>query len=299
MDANANAVEHQPANQPQAYSSNNEINKFRVERFGLKFNGNPNHLAIEDFVVRLEHLQRQYSIPWSEILRDFHLLVSDTALEWYWLEVCGNNVLNWPALKHALLLQYRNPQTSFERIRELMERRQQVGEGLDSYFHALNKLRSRLEQPIAEYDFIKIAKKNLRGSIGRMVFAMDVSSVEQLRIACHEAERNFPKRDSRPIPPSSRMQRNVNEIYRPPEDYFVDNLPQENEEVAAVDSFICWNCGETGHTFMDCESEQRNIFCYRCGKPDVISPKCSCRQGNLRKSDGKAGNRRTRDNTAN
>lgn len=279
----------------QLHPSYGDYNKFRVERFGLNFNGNRNRLAVEDFILRLEHLQLKYAIPWPEILKEFHLLVSETALDWYWLQVGGNNVHDWPALKHALLLQYRNPQSSFEMMRELIERRQQQGESLDSYFLAINKLRARLNQPIPEYDFIKIAKKNLRENIGKIVFSMNVSSVEQLRMACFEAESNFPKRDSRSIPEPSRIQRQINEIYAEPENPFKGNLPQENPDVAAINGLICWNCRKPGHMFMDCESEQRNIFCYRCGKPDVISPRCDCRQGNLRKNGGKPGNRRSRE----
>lgn len=226
VQTSATNMGQQQQHQQQPHNPNFENNRFRVERFGLNFNGNPNRLAVEDFIVRLEYLQHQYAIPWSEILREFHLLVSETALDWYWLQVGGNNVHDWPALKHALLLQYRNPQSSFEMMRELIERRQQQGESLDSYFHALNKLRARLAQPIPEYDFIKIAKKNLRENIGKIVFAMEVSSVEQLRISCIEAERNFPKRDIRSMPQPSRMPRTINEVYAEPEDQYIGNLPQ-------------------------------------------------------------------------
>lgn len=270
---------------------------FRVERFGLKFDGNQAKLSVEDFVFRLEHLQAQYGIPWTEILRDFHLLVSDAALDWFWLQVNTRNGNNWPALKHALLLQYKTPRSNFEIMRDLVERRQQPGESLDSYFRALNQIRSKLEQPIPEYEFIKIAKRNLKESVARLVYAMDVTSIEQLRISCIEAERCFPKRDMRPLTQPQRMQRHVSEVY-PEKDPYEENTTEE-VEVSAVNNLICWNCREPGHTFMECMSSERYIFCYKCGRPDTITPKCpNCKSENPRMNVGKAGNHRSKENPA-
>lgn len=49
--------------------------------------------------------------------------------------------------------------------------------------------------------------------------------------------------------------------------------------------FCCWNCDASGHTYMDCPSRDRKIFCYGCGEKNVVRPhcpKCSIRllQGN-------------------
>lgn len=41
----------------------------------------------------------------------------------------------------------------------------------------------------------------------------EVSSVEQLRIECNEAEQNFPRREIRPIPSPNRSARQISEIY--------------------------------------------------------------------------------------
>lgn len=39
----------------------------------------------------------------------------------------------------------------------------------------------------------------------------------------------------------------------------------------------CWNCRVTGHRYSDCR-EPRQVFCYRCGRPNVYSPDCTCKQ---------------------
>ncbi|XP_065356323.1 uncharacterized protein LOC135950717 [Calliphora vicina] len=43
---------------------------------------------------------------------------------------------------------------------------------------------------------------------------------------------------------------------------------------------ICWNCKEDGHMFMDCPSQRRRLFCYKCGHDNTVTPKCPTCQGN-------------------
>nr|XP_041631159.1 uncharacterized protein LOC121502206 [Drosophila kikkawai] len=53
---------------------------------------------------------------------------------------------------------------------------------------------------------------------------------------------------------------------------------------ALQDRLTCWNCGQTDHGFSDCPSAERKIFCYRCGKPEVVTPSCPVCAGNARTS---------------
>lgn len=43
---------------------------------------------------------------------------------------------------------------------------------------------------------------------------------------------------------------------------------------AANKEFRCWNCDTLGHTYMDCSSRIRKIFCYGCGEKNVVKPQC-------------------------
>lgn len=40
------------------------------------------------------------------------------------------------------------------------------------------------------------------------------------------------------------------------------------------DLMICWNCDDIGHSFTDCQSAVRKIFCYGCGCKNVYKPTC-------------------------
>lgn len=67
--------------------------------------------------------------------------------------------------------------------------------------------------------------------------------------------------------------------------HWVDAI--EGQRAAAQrDYVVCWNCKDLGHTFGQCPQPQSSIFCFSCGRQDVISincPKCSLngRRGRL------------------
>ncbi|KAI8117716.1 hypothetical protein CVS40_10489 [Lucilia cuprina] len=78
----------------------------RIDKWGLIFDGNNLRMSVEDFIFRIERLQAQYDIPTEELERDFHLLLSSSAKDWYWLFVQTHVGVKWPGLKQALLSQY-------------------------------------------------------------------------------------------------------------------------------------------------------------------------------------------------
>ena len=266
-----------------ATSTNNSRNlekiRIQVDKWGIVFNGNSNQMSVEDFIFRIEHLQAHYDISWEEILRDFHLLVAGAAKDWYWLLIRTHGLLKWPALRCELMSQYQVNYSNCEIMRDLVERKQQPNETLDQFFHAMCKLRSRLVQPIQELDMIKILKRNVKESVGRIVYPIVVSTVEQLRMECFEAERYFLKREIRnPIQPP-RPIRSVNEVCFEVR----DDTETELDEISALKmtQLKCWNCNLMGHGFRDCNATERALFCYRCGKPNVIAPRCpDCQRGN-------------------
>lgn len=51
------------------------------------------------------------------------------------------------------------------------------------------------------------------------------------------------------------------------------------ETHGAIKKTICWNCKRPNHTFKVCR-QKRNMFCYKCGKPDVTSRDCDRCTGN-------------------
>lgn len=260
--------------------------RIKIDKWGLHFDGDNSHLPVEDFIFRLEHLKTRHEMPWEEILRDFQLLMTGQAKEWYWLFIKTHTNYNWETLRAALLQRYQSARSDLEIMRDLVERRQQPGETIDAFFHAMGDMRSRLSIAISEDQMVKMLKKNLKESVARHVYQMAVRNVEELRRECLDAEKTFGRRDKPPFPvTSNRYMRPVNELYEP-------ELQAENswEEVEALQvpqmqtkrTLVCWNCGqEDDHTWWYCPEPQSKIFCYKCGKPDVKLVDCpKCTQGN-------------------
>lgn len=54
----------------------------KVEKFKLKFDGNPSGISVEDFVFRLEYLKNQYKVSWEEIFAEFQSPSSGAEYEW-------------------------------------------------------------------------------------------------------------------------------------------------------------------------------------------------------------------------
>ncbi|XP_073848219.1 uncharacterized protein [Musca autumnalis] len=275
----------------------------RLERLAINFSGRPGTLSIEDFIYRLEHFQRQYRLEWEDILSEFHVLVSGTAHEWYWLQVRNGNISSWDSLKHSLLERFKIRRTCFEAMRDMLERKQMPGESIDAFFQDINLMRSRLEKSVPEYELIALVKKNLRKNLSSIVYAMNVSSLEQLRVECLEVERTFFRKDSTPILPPNNNNRpmRVSSIEVEEESNFP--ILEDDEglgEVSAISTQLaCWNCQKLGHGFRDCPSSQRGYFCFKCGKQNTITPKCSnCRAGNGRKNVIAAGNQRSSEQPA-
>ncbi|KAM8702068.1 hypothetical protein ACLKA7_001868 [Drosophila subpalustris] len=150
------------------------------------------------FIFRVEFLQHPYRCPWREVLLCFHILLKGRAREWYWLHVRRHQVEKWEALKRALIASFRGTQTEHDKMHELMQREQGRGESAGDFIHAIQKLASRLREPLPEARLIKIAKKALRDDLAPYVYALEVYTIDQLRDECSEVEKAFGRRNPRP-----------------------------------------------------------------------------------------------------
>nr|XP_032290091.1 uncharacterized protein LOC116650490 [Drosophila virilis] len=286
----------------EAYANVRETAYMKLERWNVKFDGEDAMNSVEDFVFRLEFLQRQYQCPWKEVLRGFHLLLTGRAREWYWMHVRHSRVDSWMQLRHALLDRFRGYQTEHEVMQELLQREQQASEGVDDYIHHMRQLAARFQKPLRDRELVRIIKRGLKESLAKYIYAMDVLTVDELRQECLEVERHMGRRSRTGYLQPSRCPQGtrpvVHEVEVPP--HLTETPPGELEEafVRSRNSsrIVCWNCRQFDHVFRDCLSKERKIFCYRCGKPDTFCSQCENCPGNPRGSAVMAG--QTRSGTA-
>ncbi|BFF96483.1 uncharacterized protein DMAD_05119 [Drosophila madeirensis] len=77
----------------------------RVDKWDIHFDGDPDpaKLTVEDFVFRVEFLQRQSRRSWDEVVDNFHHLVRGRSAEWYWQFVRERPPEVWEDLKDELV----------------------------------------------------------------------------------------------------------------------------------------------------------------------------------------------------
>ncbi|XP_044313290.1 serine/arginine-rich splicing factor RS2Z32-like [Drosophila rhopaloa] len=126
---------------------------------------------------------------------------------------------------------------------------------------------------------------------------MDVMTVDQLREECCEVERNFGRRGRAAY--AHPMRYHPAEKARVCEAAGPDTAEDSQWQVEALQAKTrnpfragCWNCGAVDHGFRDCTATERRLFCYRCGRPDTVSPKCPDCAENGRLGDPRAGGMR-------
>lgn len=163
-----------------------------LDRWHIKFDGTGRDMTVESFIFRVERMREQYNISHSQLLSDFHCLVSGSAAKWYW-QILEDNAedmdFDYFVLKKELLKHFRSADTDYEIIKEIMERKQQSGEGFEEYYADVHNLTFRLRKKIPEADLVKIVRGNLRSNLASLTFSANISTIADLRTECKRAER--------------------------------------------------------------------------------------------------------------
>lgn len=126
----------------------------------------------------------------------------------------------------------------------------------------------------------------------------ETGRVDELRQECIEVERHLSRRGRSGYGQQQQRYSHgvkpmVHEVEMPPH-------PGEDPTEELEEAFVrarpppqCFNCRQPGHLWRDCRSRVRNIFCYKCGKADTLSPECENCPGNSQVNAVKAGQTRS------
>lgn len=260
---------------------NRNINSYDLDKWGIRFDGTAKTVDIKEFIFRVEAIKEDKKCPESVLLKNFHQLLSGEAYEWLWSFRRQNPRCRWEQLKFSLEKKFKRHESDYEIQRKIMDRRQGYNESCEAFINDIIILRNQMKAPIPEIELVIIVKENLKDNIVQLVYPMRIIDIDHLIEECKRAERNILKRRSdynrnRPVA-------RVHELeYDSQENFLVHELNSAN---TAPIRRICWNCKLPGHSFFECSSSVRNLFCYRCGTDNVITPNCPrCsgnRQGNM------------------
>ena len=259
--------------QPNPYTNNIRSNtQYRLDKWGLVFDSSNRKMTIEDFLFRVETLRLDNQCPWSEVYKNFHQLLKGDANEWFWTYRRQYNNLNWDHLRRTMLQKYRRFTSDYEIQGKILERRQRNNESMEEYMNAIVALKNQLKNEIPESELVRIVKDNLNSSLSPLLFPMKIYCMEQLLDEGKRAERNLEKHSDRPMMRNTNYKR-INELDSNKSETDSQTSYLDVEALEAV-ADKCWNCHKLDHKFWECDSPQRNIFCYKCGKADFTTPKC-------------------------
>ncbi|XP_052127493.1 uncharacterized protein LOC127750295 [Frankliniella occidentalis] len=240
----------------------------QMYKWDIKFSGAKSE-SVFSFLEKVEDRATSRQVSESALLKGAGDLFSGSALIWYRSGVERGIFTSWPRLVDSLKKTFL-PQDWEDLLQEeIRDRKQGAEESIDIYVACMTKMFSRLTYPPSPITKLKQIWKNLHLYYLDRIPLPSVASVEDLlekgRIV--EYSRQIAdRRKSSDSKPTTLIDPDL--AYR-----------QKKPKVSTVDTPLqCYNCRKVAnHRAIDCP-EPKTKYCYRCGKPDVITrdcPKCN------------------------
>lgn len=268
-----------------AHQSSNR--KYKVKDWGMRFNGSEKNADAEHFIFCLESTRQDYGYPFDELLREFPQLLEGSAESWYWQQRRIAPFRHWNELREAFLAQFRRYQNEFQIQKEIMGRRQMPNETFDEFFDAVLKMRNQQRSPYDENDLVEIMKGNLKSSLASLIFPIQIKGLNHFRQEVKRAE----------LMVAGQRQAYQQRTFQPQKVHELEYTEAESEldvdALAVSNRYTCWNCRKVGHSYIDCPVPISKVFCFKCGREGVVSPKCPRCQGNLNRSVPRTGEARS------
>ncbi|XP_055908542.1 uncharacterized protein LOC129943258 [Eupeodes corollae] len=287
-------VSHQTStSQPSIINTN-----CKVEKWKISFDGTEN---VYDFWFKVETLKERSQSSWDHVLANFHVLLKGKAESWYWFFLKKNPTVSHDSLKYAIIKEFSKTENEYEKMLRMVSRRQGFKETFDDFYTEILRLNARLKEPLSDTKLIDLIKKNSKDNLGTLLFPYQLTCLEQMRDVARQGEAFLLHQSSQK---SLNYKRNVSEIEQ--ESDSSEDKKCESQDLEAfskfnkpnfkaldTSNFTCWNCQKLGHSFYDCPSEKRNLFCYRCGEKNVTTITCSKHGLNGKASELTAGGTRS------
>lgn len=243
-----------------------------VSSWGVKFSGSPKELSLSAFLERVNELKVARHSSNEMLFQSAVDLFTGNALIWY--RANRSSFTCWSDLVAGLRLDFQTPSYDDSLFSEIRQRTQGRDESMGLYVSIMSNLFSRLSVRVSEAARLKIILKNIHPFYQSQLGLVDITSLEQLRQFGRRLEAQRSRIEAF-VPPPNRSR-----VMEPDLAYLGG---PSTHHVSAVESAAhstdakCWNCGRTGHRFVQCNSVRRR-FCFRCGRPNVTRttcPKCS------------------------
>lgn len=263
--------------------SSSGTNYQRVEKWGIKFSGDPRGISVHGFLERVSELRIARHVSEKDLFESAIDLFEGKALNWF--RSNRSRVSDWRGLTSLLIRHFEPPDYRSRLFKEILERTQDPAESIVDYLSSMHALFRRYGGMTDDVK-LNIIIRNLAPFYTTQLSV--VNSLEELEEQCLALE-SKKYRAEHYVPPSRKRHGFVE-----PDFAFVSDLgealPRSESvgisEVGKFDSrgtrlgsrvFVCWNCQKEGHLSRDCPNPKKT-HCFRCGAPNVTVRSCfKCR----------------------
>lgn len=254
----------------------------RIHQWSLRFDGGPNGLEVNDFLFRVERQARLYGVNDEALAIGFGELLKGRAEQWFWTFQRQYEFATWEELKDAFIQRYApNQETDFEIRSQIESRRQRPCESFNDFCQDVEAMATRLVRRMTDRELVQILRRNMLMHLRKALWQNNIVSVHQLLQCCAQYE-NLCKEEEWQT--QQRRPARINEVTVDNNNQSRPLLHQPTPTMAAQrNSPICWNCNETGHTFVHCPQSRNGVFCFACGMRNVIKVSCPrCAENGIR-----------------
>ncbi|KAJ8965642.1 hypothetical protein NQ314_003992, partial [Rhamnusium bicolor] len=257
-----------------------------VYKWGIYFIGDAQDreaLSVNAFLERIEEYRVARGVSEEELIISLCDLLRGSARLWY--SSVKAKIRTWSQFVQLLKEEFLDADYDYElkmAIREHYQCRDGT-ERVGSYFACMLNLFNRLRNPLLEEEKLCILRRTIDPYYIHRLGLEEIHKVDDLLAACKKLEvaRNLANQSNRlsndlvsrlepDLAPPSSSRRHSSTSNGP---------PRRDHNIKPVNSIVCWNCQELGHSFTDCGKPREAKFCFRCGKANVTKYTCICFRG--------------------
>lgn len=243
-----------------------------ISKWSIRFSGNLG-LSLQDFLSQIEILSVAEKASANDLLRSAIYLFEGNAKTWYLASRLRFNT--WEDLTRALKEQFLPRDYDYWLMKDIENRYQGASESFGLYFSHMEIMFQQLAHPVPGPQKLAILMRNILPSYADRLALVDVFNVESLQRACKRIEEAQYASSRRNVYPEPAIKISQSQTAVKPK---VSTI-RVSEPVVPMSPLRCFNCLKQGHHFNDCPDE-RGCFCFRCGKPDTVSFRCTkCNPG--------------------